>query len=51
MKGTKIYLNKKKNKKQEYGHEPYKNLSEDEEQRLPEYRKRYYEMQKNKNML
>ena len=51
MKGTKIYLNKKKNKKQEYGHEPYKNLSEDEEQRLPEYRKRYYEMRKNKNML
>ena len=37
----------KKNKKREYGHEQDKNISEDEKQKLVEYRKRYYEMQKN----
>ena len=36
------YQNKKeKNKKKEYGHEQYKDLSETEKQRLVKYRKRY----------
>ena len=39
------------NKNREYGHERYKNLSEDEKQRLVEYRKRYYKIGKNKNLL
>ena len=46
VKGIKNFL-KKKNKKREYGHEQDKNISEDEKQKLVEYRKRYYEMQKN----
>ena len=36
---------------EEYGRKRYKNLSEDEKQRLVEYRKRYCEMRKNKNLL
>ena len=47
MKCIKILLQKKKNKKREYGCERYKNLSEDEQQKLVEYRKRYYKKQKN----
>ena len=46
VKGIKNFV-KKKNKKREYGHEQDKNISEDEKQKLVEYRKRYYEMQKN----
>ena len=46
VKGIKNFV-KKKNKKREYGHEQDKNISEDEKQKLAEYRKRYYEMQKN----
>ena len=38
---------KEKNKKREYGCERYKSLSEDEKQRLVQYRKTYYEMRKN----
>ena len=30
-----------------YGHELYKNLSEDKKQKLVEYRKKYYKMGKN----
>ena len=40
-----------KNKKREYGSKVYTNLSEDEKQKLIEYRKRYYEIQKTKNLL
>ena len=40
VKGIKNFL-KKKNKKREYGHEQDKNISEDEKQKLVEYRKRY----------
>ena len=36
-------------KKQLYGQEQYKNESEDEKQKLVEYRKKYYEIVKNKN--
>ena len=46
---SKSYQNRKKQKKQEFGRERCKNLSEDEKQRLVEYRKRYCEVRKNKN--
>ena len=36
----------KKNEKGEYGLTWYEKLSEDEKERLVEYRKRYYKMQK-----
>ena len=39
----------KKEKKQQYGCERYKNLSEDEIQRIVEYRKKFYKVWKNKN--
>ena len=42
----KIFLQKKK-KKQQYGHERYKNLSEDKKQKIDEYRKKCYRMIKN----
>ena len=42
-----IFLKKKKNKKRQHGSESYKNLPEDEKQKLVEYRKIYYRMQKN----
>ena len=51
VKGIKILLKKKKNKKREYSCEQYKNLSEDKKQRLVEYIKVYYKMQKNKKLL
>ena len=47
MKDIKIFLKKKKKKKQQYGLERYKNLSEDEKQKLVEYRKKYYRMREN----
>ena len=37
-----------KNKKEEYGPEQYKTFSQDKKQRLVEYRKKYYEVWKNK---
>ena len=37
----------KKEKKQQYGRERYKNLSEDEKQKLVEYNKRNCRMRKN----
>ena len=37
----------KKKKKRQYGHERYKNLPEDEKQKLVEYSKKYYKMRKN----
>ena len=40
-------LSKEKEKKQQYGRECYKNLSEDEKQKLVEYRKKSYRMRKN----
>ena len=46
MKDIKIFLKKRKGKKQQYGHDPYKNLSEDEKQKLVEYRKKYYRIRK-----
>ena len=39
MKDIKIILIKKKKKKQQYGRERYKNLSENEKNKLVEYRK------------
>ena len=45
VKDIKIFL--KKIKKQQYGHERYKNLSKDEKRNLVEYRKEYYRMRKN----
>ena len=36
-----IFLKKTKKKKQQYGRELCKNLSEDEKQKLIEYRKKY----------
>ena len=38
-KDIKIYLKKRKKKKQDYGSERYKNLSKDEKQKPVEYRK------------
>ena len=40
VKDIKMFLKKKKKKKQQYGRERYKNLSEDEKQKLVEYRKK-----------
>ena len=47
MKNIKIFLRKKKKKNPEYSRERYKNLSEDEEQKLVEYREKCYSMRKN----
>ena len=41
------YLWRTKRKKQQYGREHYENRSEDERQKLVEYRKKYYRMRKN----
>ena len=46
IKDIKVFLKKKK-KKREDGRERYKNLVEDEKQKLVEYRKKYYRMRKN----
>ena len=46
MKDIKIFLKKKKKKKGKYDCERYKNLSEDEKQKLVGYRKKYYRMRK-----
>ena len=46
MNDIKIFLNKDKKKKRQYGHERYKNLAEDEKQKLAKYRKKYYTMKK-----
>ena len=37
----------KEEEKWQYGHERYKNLPEDEKEKLVEYRKKYYTMRKN----
>ena len=47
MKDIKIFLRKKKEKKQYDGRKSYKNLSEDEKQKLVDYREKYYRMRKN----
>ena len=39
VKDIKIFLKKKKKKKRQYCHKRYTNLSEDEQQKLVEYRK------------
>ena len=41
MKIIKVFFNKEKNEKPQYGQEQYKNPPEDEKQRLVEYRKKY----------
>ena len=47
VKDIKVFLKKRKEKKkQQYGCERYKSLSEDENQKLFEYRKKYYKMRK-----
>ena len=43
VKDIKMFLKKKKKKKQQYSRERYKNLSEDEKQKLVEYRKKKIE--------
>ena len=43
MKYIKIFLKKKKKKKQQYGRERYRNVSENEEQKLVEYGKNIIE--------
>ena len=45
MKDIQIFLRKKK-KKQQYGLERYKNLSDEAKQKVVEYRKQYYRMRK-----
>ena len=47
MKDIKIFPKKKKKKKQQYSRELFKDLSENEKQKLAEYRKKYYRMRKN----
>ena len=47
MKDIKILLKNKKEKKQQYGCENYKNFSKDEKQKFIQYRKKYYIMRKN----
>ena len=51
MKGIKIFLKKKKNKNCQYGREQYRNLPEDEYQKLVLYRKKVILKWKNKNWL
>ena len=41
LNNVEIFLKKKKTKKRQHGHELYRNLSEDEKQRLVENRKNY----------
>ena len=43
MKDIKIFLKKKKNKKRQYGRERYKNVLEDEKQKLVDYKKNIIE--------
>ena len=43
-KGNQNLTEEEKNKKRGCSRERYKNLSEDEKQRLVKYRKKYYEM-------
>ena len=45
MNSIKIFLKKKKNKKRQYGRDRYRYLTEDEKQRLAEYRKNYSKME------
>ena len=40
-----------KNRKQEYGRERYKNVTETEKENLVEYRKRYYRIRENKKFV
>ena len=47
VKDIKIFLRKEKKKRQQYGLERYENLSDDEQQKLVEYRKKYYSMRNN----
>ena len=47
MKDIKSYLKEKKEKKQQYGHKYYKNVSIDKKNKLVEYEKQYCEMMKN----
>ena len=47
MKDTKIFLQRKKKKKEQYGREIYKNLSEYGKQKFVECRKNYYRIGKN----
>ena len=47
VKKNKIFPRKKKKIKQQYERERYKNLSENENLKLVEYKKRYYEKLKN----
>ena len=51
VKNIKVFAKTKRKKKQEHGHERYKNLSEDENQKLVEYRKKYYKIWKYKSDL
>ena len=47
MEDIKVFLNKKKKKKRQYGRKRYKNLSEAKKQKLVEHRKKIYNTIKN----
>ena len=47
LKDVKIFLNKRNKKRQQYCCQCYKNLSENEKNKLVEHRKKYYKMRKN----
>ena len=49
MKDIKVFLKKKK-KKRQYGRERYKNLSEDEKNKLVEYKKNNNRMRKSASL-
>ena len=51
MKNIEIFLKTKKKKKLQYCHERYKNLSENEINKLDQYRKKYYRMRKKNALL
>ena len=46
VKGIKVFLKKKKDKRQQYGCKNYKILPENQKQKLVEYRKKHYKMRK-----
>ena len=46
LKDIKVFVKKRKKKKQQYGCERYKNLSEDKKSKLVEFRKRYKKLEK-----
>ena len=50
MKDIKVFLNNKTKKKWQYGLQQYKNLPEDEKQKLVEYITNYHKIRKNTSL-